>query len=114
MTKGHRSPLQMLLVVAPLGPGSTGGSGRWKPETLLSALLLTRRAPDNRKLPTHNSRRLRGIASELTGLSPGSGLLGPPRLALRPGLGSAAGGRMPGSERGLQQRLAPRFLQEVT
>ena len=33
----------------------------------------------------------------MTGLSPGSGLVGPPGLALGPGLGSAAGGRVPGS-----------------
>ena len=51
-------PLQTFLLVAPLG--SASGSSRWKPGMLLSVLLHTRRAPNNRKLPTHDTRRLRG------------------------------------------------------
>ena len=48
----------------------------------------------------------------MTGLSPGSGLVGPPGVALRPGLGSQQVGVC--LVWGLQQRLAPCFLQEVT
>lgn len=57
-TNGHLGPLQTFLLVTTLGSASR--SSRWKAGMLLSVLLHTRWAPNNRKLPTHDTRRLRG------------------------------------------------------